>query len=1222
MTHNLIAKAAAIACLIAGSLSVSAANTKQTVEKVSGMVSLTADVDYIVTSATPFADGAVVDIVNTDHAVLILDNVKPSAALNLLTNHVKINGKRAVNDNTCQVKLYNRGCIILPYAANFKPLTVYDEANFGGKSCNDFGLENNGGFMNTLSAEKLNNRISSFKLKRGYMVTFSLRPNGRGYSRCFIADKQDLEIAQLPGLMDNAISSYRVFKWYDTGKQALANDTRKSSVDILNVTSCYSFGTGEDRGIDCECVPHHIYEDWPSAAACGSVSFSPHMKTNNEPGNSADDHPQSVATILNNWESLMATGMRLCSPSSHDGSLAHLRECLDSIDARGWRCDIIDLHCYWAEGSFSTWSFYDQWANKYGRPIWISEWVWGASWNSNGAFANGVTEQQNLEAVQRICEKLNGWDCIERYYYWNSERDPSKILRNNGTLTPTGQYYATINSGVGYNGKYNYIPKTPKQYEPGSLSIDYDKHTRKAVLSWYESNGEMNQLYTVERRLSGGYWTVLADVETKEYPSNYTFTDNEAVVGAQYRIHIIDANGKEMRTNIVMAASDEITTGDQIVSDGQTLYLGANLLTNGDFNLGTYGWTNGEGKELAFPWFKVIPAGGVDDSPYLQTYGNGGIGTASAVRTLVDIEPNTNYHFSGASCNNASVLALLNLSQDGQTLATTNGGMLSNKTENWLTQSKTFNSEDNTKAVVAFRSLKNGAQFDNLFLARLFPTAEEAYADGVAKMKEQLQLFTQFNTIVPSLNADIQARIAAITGSSEADFISIETLKSKVVAAYKAAQAVAEKKDYCETLVALQLAGCDELSQAMNAVLNATDVEAAIEAKATFDTALSYYESYEEVADAVTQPMLKSSDGWNVKAGTFKGGDQRVNTLDGTTFWNAYWSNVSATQGENLTMQINQTVSNLKEGYYALAVDATTEHNCLADQHAFITTADGTKAISDCLTADYMDLPSLSAENRWQTLITRPVYVAEGGSVTIGFEGSKKGATDGAFTKLGDSDAKGDNREGWWGATNFRLMYHAVRKTSVEAGTWQTICMPYVTTASEGVRFYEIAGLTDNYTKVCLEEVKSVAAGLPAIYRSEKSDVVFYQNGAYEEYELDGRNNLKGYYARSGRPKAGEYVLENNKWTRLTARGNKMQPNTAVIETVVGIPVINSWDGLTIDIEGAAQEIADGISLPIAADEASSKWYTIDGRHLDSQTAKSGIYIRMKNGRAFKTIVK
>ena len=72
--------------------------------------------------------------------------------------------------------------------------------------------------MNTLTAVQLNNKIRSFKLKRGYMVTFSTQASGRGYSRCFIAASSDLEVAELPAVLDQKISSYRIFKWYDAGK--------------------------------------------------------------------------------------------------------------------------------------------------------------------------------------------------------------------------------------------------------------------------------------------------------------------------------------------------------------------------------------------------------------------------------------------------------------------------------------------------------------------------------------------------------------------------------------------------------------------------------------------------------------------------------------------------------------------------------------------------------------------------------------------------------------------------------------------------------------------------------------------------------------------------------------------------------------------------------------------------------------------------------------------
>ena len=210
---------------------------------------LTEAVDYHITSDTPFTENGFVNIVNTDKAVIIFDNLKPSQALKLLS-HVFINGEAAKSESNCQVRIYNRGAILFPYGKEstaengFHPLKVFAEQNCTGESYERFGLENSGGFMNSLTAAKLNNRIRSFTLKRGYMVTFSLRAEGRGYSRCFIADQEDLVMNTLPALMDNRISSYRIFRWQNAGKAGLASDTRAEANAALNSISCYDWATG------------------------------------------------------------------------------------------------------------------------------------------------------------------------------------------------------------------------------------------------------------------------------------------------------------------------------------------------------------------------------------------------------------------------------------------------------------------------------------------------------------------------------------------------------------------------------------------------------------------------------------------------------------------------------------------------------------------------------------------------------------------------------------------------------------------------------------------------------------------------------------------------------------------------------------------------------------------------------------------------------------------
>ena len=537
-----------------------AANTKTTVSQVTNTVDVNGDIDYIVTGTSPFGDGGVVNITNIDHAVLILNKVKPSAAIGLLNGHVKISGETAANGVNCQVKIYNQGAIIMPYAADIRPLTVYSEQNFGGEACSDFGLEDSGGFMNTLTDAKLNNRIRSFKLKRGYMVTFSLRPGGYGYSRCFIAADKDLEVASLPTILDRRISSYRVFKWNDTSKSGLANNMTASDVLKVGSTWCYTYNIAWNISPDIETVSHHIHEYWPGIGECGNGGVSPMMKSNNEPANSADENPATVADVLGNWERMMATGKRLCCPSSHDGGETWMAEFMKAIDERGWRCDIIDCHGYWYQ-NLDWWKWKVSTFKTYGRPIWITEMNYGASWSGNwfgGDTSGSSSNQQKLyNAMKPVIDYLNSDDQVERYAWWNNEADCSKILIG-GNLTTFGAYYAQMNTGVAYNGKYDYVPKTPPTSAPTKLSAYYYEDAGKAVLKWKDTNGELSSNIDVERSEDGGSsWSKVGSVVVNDVSSTYSYEDVGAPVSCHYRIHVTDINSKDLYSETVKVASSQ-----------------------------------------------------------------------------------------------------------------------------------------------------------------------------------------------------------------------------------------------------------------------------------------------------------------------------------------------------------------------------------------------------------------------------------------------------------------------------------------------------------------------------------------------------------------------------------------------------------------------------------------------------------------------------------------
>lgn len=1240
----------AIALLMVFALQSRAANTKTTVSQVTSAVTLSDDLDYIITSSTPFTGDGIVNITNTEHAVIILDAVKPSKAISSWLKYIQINGQRAVNNNNCQVKLYNCGCIILPYAGgdSFKPLTVYSEKNFEGESCNDFGLENSGGFMNTLTDAKLNNRISSFKLKRGYMVTFSLKPSGRGYSRCFIAAYEDLEVASLPAIMNNSISSYRVFKWYDTGKKQLAAaGGDDAACSALNVTSTYTWGGTSDMSPNVENVPHHIYENYPSPSSLGSCTTSPHMKTNNEPMNTADDpkgKTESVDEVLANWEELMRTGMRLCSPSSWDGSdytngTGYIKQFIDSIDARGWRCDIIDLHCYWPEGNFGT---IRNWTNSTGRPVWISEWVWGASWNSNGAFANGVTEQENADALKRICPVLNNNDCIERYYYWNGERDPSRLYKS-GSLTPAGKYYADMNSGLGYNGKYNYIPKVPTQYDPSDLTVSYDKSTHVATLNWKDYNGEINNSMYIQRRSGkSGQWTTIANIDLQEDAASYTYEDNGATNGCEYCVYVVDGKNKTRRTNIAMAASDDLEAGDGVDVDGTTKYLGGNIILNGNFEMGFNGWLDGQGNTICAPYFEIVKVGGNDDGSYLQAYGNATLNSAQSVNTSFGIKANTDYYFSVASCYMPSDYSTrFGLSKEGSA-AMSPQCYINNTTGNWGTQFATFNSGEFTIARLNIQNLGAKGQLDQFLLCELFSSREEAIADGVEKLRQKAEMFKAYNTQYVALNDELTQILATVTQNDEEALNTLNTAVANALTAHEILQNDYQKT-YAEKLLALKLYGYENLQAAIAAYENATQAATLIEAFNALQTAIADYLPQKLLTDKIKNPDFKSATGWTTKCGTYTDGDQRQATQDGVSCWNAWWSGIDATDETN-TMAIKQDVSLMAtsptHGLYALECKASTEHYCLSDQHGYIFYGDVIEQTAP-LTADYLDL-NIPVEKRWETLVTAPVYVDDNKTMTIGFEGSKKGSLADAWLEVGKtSGQKNDKREGWWCATDFQLRFSPLYKRTVVANQYGVICLPYAVRPSDGMKFYQIAGISSDYSQLYLEEIEETEPGMSCIYRTTEVDALFYEYGdaVANPSTTYAPGNIRNLFLSSARVPLGDYCVKDGSFVKVVG-ANSDRPATGNFTGFMrsftdknskAIPVMDSWDGPTMPIIGVTEEeIAKNnerqesgivfVTLPRLVDGL----YTLDGRNVTNSNSslKAGVYIKVVGGRAYKTIVK
>lgn len=221
---------------------------------------------------------------------------------------------------------------------------------------------------------------------------------------------------------------------------------------------------------------HH--EGWPSFENLASNGTSPNLLGNNEPDNTADDreHPASVSEVLKNWPKMMATGKRLGSPAVA-GDYNWLYQFIDSIDARGWRCDFVCVHAYWYSDWESWKSQLKQIHERTGRPIWITEMNYGANWtgwpgsNTNGNDANYAIHKQHFAP---IIDGLEATDYIERYAAYNAVQDCRRVWLGGNKLTPSGKYYAEKNSGLAFNSGKGFTPKQPDMHNPSSLVVTWN----------------------------------------------------------------------------------------------------------------------------------------------------------------------------------------------------------------------------------------------------------------------------------------------------------------------------------------------------------------------------------------------------------------------------------------------------------------------------------------------------------------------------------------------------------------------------------------------------------------------------------------------------------------------------------------------------------------------------------------------------------------------------
>lgn len=450
-----------------------------------------------------------INLVSMD-AWLFFDNLRPQTVVDNLLTNVKVNGQAAANKTNCRVAIYAHGTVVMPYPSTIKPLEVFSGQNFTGESAS-YDVHT---FYKGLGA--LENKIRSFRLKRGYMATLANNTDGTGYSRVFIADDADIEVPVISSLLDKTVSFIRVMPWEYVTKKGWCGTGSGGGPDaeMVNGTWWYSWSADQNSRTNQEYVPIKQNLGWPGWTEINNKQNVSHLLGFNEP-NRPDQSNMTVAQALAAWPDYLKSGLRLGSPSPSDpfgSNGAWLYEFLDSCKARNYRVDYVAVHCYWAKSPQQWYNDLKYVHDRTGLPIWITEWNNGANWTnetwptSDRSYSDANATKQ-LNDIKAILNVLDTASFVERYSIYNWVQDARAMILN-GSLTKAGQYYKDNKSVMAFNRKKEVIPVY--KFKNPTLSVSFGTQSMTVTIS--DPNGDYYNGNIIEKKIGDGEFVVVNDV--------------------------------------------------------------------------------------------------------------------------------------------------------------------------------------------------------------------------------------------------------------------------------------------------------------------------------------------------------------------------------------------------------------------------------------------------------------------------------------------------------------------------------------------------------------------------------------------------------------------------------------------------------------------------------------------------------------------------------------
>lgn len=502
--------------------------SKSTALKIIGTdIVLDEPIDYHVLADSKTMDENSLIQLNNPDAWVIFDNVRPSDVISKYLKYVKINGKSALNGSNCRVAIYLQGAVVYPFSTNDVALYGYSGQQFSGDEFKlKLGKNDNMG--------DADNNIQSFILKRGYMVCFSTKADGSGYSRVYVADHEDKKIENLPAELRQRISRAYIRKWNWVSKKGWCSTEGTGAINtegkLVGSTWFYTWGADRSTQTDMEYIPtkQHIY--WPSYSAMDQANSTACLGLN-EPDHSEQHNNCDCKGVIDSWKAttmmpdFLGNGLRIGSPAPTDANW--LYSFMGHVDDMAYRCDFVAFHCYWGKNEAANsdvwWSRLNEIYKKTKRPIWITEWNNGASWTNESwpsSYGDRLTYQMNK--VKEILSTLDNADFVERYAFYNWDYGMPRMAmswdsnKNNWWVTPCGEVYRDTHPGHAYKEKMQYVPHYwwPKVKTEGSSITDVTLRAvgRKMTLKSVNVNGDLTASETLEYKdEETGEWRVMIE---------------------------------------------------------------------------------------------------------------------------------------------------------------------------------------------------------------------------------------------------------------------------------------------------------------------------------------------------------------------------------------------------------------------------------------------------------------------------------------------------------------------------------------------------------------------------------------------------------------------------------------------------------------------------------------------------------------------------------------